>query len=350
MLSAGIIDVAATSLSADEKAFFKDAQPWAFILFGRSCQTPDQIRALTDEIREAVGRHCLIFLDQEGGRVQRLKPPIWPQFPPNNIYGALYNSDKEKAIEAVVLHHQLIAYELRKVGIDADCAPCLDLGLEGAHSVIGDRAFSPNPQIIGQLGQAAIKGLHSGSVASVIKHIPGHGRALADSHHELPVVDASIEELEMDIAPFLALKDAPMAMTAHVKYPVLDAQNCATLSSKVIGEIIRGKIGFDGLLMTDDVSMKALSGNDADKAKASIDAGCDVAMLCNQPLEARIKFIEACGELKGKSLERAKIAEAIATKKPDDFDFDAAWHRFTELTGIENGAKLALAADPTERL
>jgi beta-N-acetylhexosaminidase len=350
MISAGIIDVAATTLSADEKSFFKDANPWAFILFGRSCQSPEQILKLTDEIRNSVGRDCLIFLDQEGGRVQRLKPPIWPQFPPNEIYGKLYKNDVQSAIEAVTLHHQLIAHELRAVGIDADCAPCLDLGIEGAHSVIGDRAFSNDANIIAQLGRAAMNGLHSGGVASVIKHIPGHGRALADSHHELPVIDADAADLEFDIAAFTPLNDAPMAMTAHVLYPSLDEENCATLSKKIISEIIRGKIGFDGLLMTDDVSMKALVGSNAQKAQLSIAAGCDVAMLCNQSLEERAQFIAACGELSGKSLERANAAQNIARNEIVEIDLEETWQKFSALTGIENGAKLALAADPTERL
>lgn len=350
MLRAGIIDVAATSLSADEKAFFKDSNPWAFILFGRSCQNHKQLRKLTDEIRESVGRDCLIFLDQEGGRVQRLKPPLWPQFPPNNLYGKMFLEDSEKAKRAVFLHHILIAKELREIGIDADCAPCLDLSIEGAHSVIGDRSFSTNPQTIAILGAQAIAGLHFGKVASVIKHIPGHGRALADSHHELPIVEASLDELNQDIEAFKLLKDAPMAMTAHVKYPVLDEENCATLSSKIIKNIIREEIGFDGLLMTDDVSMKALSGSNAHKARASIAAGCDVAMLCNASLEERIGFMDAVGELSGKALQRAKAAEEIVKGEINKIDIKLAWEEFAQLTGIENGAKLALAADPTERV
>ena len=349
MMKAGIIDVASTSLSADEKAFFKEADPWAFILFGRSTQNPEQIYRLTQEMRESVGRDCLIFLDQEGGRVQRLKPPIWPQFPPNNIYGKLYLESPEKALRAIWLHHRLIAKQMRAIGIDADCAPCLDLTIEGAHSVIGDRSLSDNPNIIGKLGEAAMNGLHDGKVASVIKHIPGHGRALADSHHELPVVNASIEELSKDIEAFKNLKHAPMAMTAHVKYPVWDSENCATLSKTIIENIIRGEIGFDGLLMTDDVSMKALNGSNDYKAKASLDAGCDIAMLCNAPLEERAKFMDACHELSGKSLARALTSEAIVKGHEDEFDTQIAWAESAQLTGVENGAKLALDADPTER-
>lgn len=349
-MKAAIIDVASVSLSNEEKSFLSAAQPWALILFGRSCVSPTQVYALTNEIRSALGRDCLIFLDQEGGRVQRLKPPNWPQFPPNEIYGRLYNDDKEKALRAVYLHHFLIAYELRKVGINADCAPCLDLGIEGAHSVIGDRAFSNNPAIIGELGRAALNGLNDYGVAGVIKHIPGHGRALADSHHELPVIDAPIELLKQDISAFIELKHAEMAMTAHVKYPALDNENCATLSKTIIDEIIRKEIGFDGLLMTDDVSMRALRGTNPEKAKASIAAGCDVAMLCNAPLDERIAFTDACGDLKGRALERAIAAENIAKAVPKDFDVGALWHEFSRLTGIEDMSKIALAADPTERI
>ncbi len=350
MVKAAIIDVASVSLSDDEQKFLQDAQPWALILFGRSCVSPSQIYALTNEIRSCLGRDCLIFLDQEGGRVQRLKPPIWPQFPPNEIYGRLFISNKEKALRAVYLHHFLISYELRKVGINADCAPCLDLGIEGAHSVIGDRAFSAYAKTIGELGKASLQGLNDNGVAGVIKHIPGHGRALADSHHELPVIDASFEILSEDIAAFKSLRNAEMAMTAHVKYPALDGENCATLSSKIISEIIRNQIGFDGLLMTDDVSMKALQGSNSDKAKASIAAGCDIAMLCNAPLDERIAFTEACGELTGKSLERAMAAEEITKTKPLDFDVQAIWHEFAHLTGIDDMSRIALTADPTERL
>ncbi len=349
MVKAAIIDVASTELSQDERVFLAEAQPWALILFGRSCVSPQQIYALTNEIRDALGRDCLIFLDQEGGRVQRLKPPIWPQFPPNEIYGRLYENDKNAAIRAVYLHHFLISYELRKVGINADCAPCLDLGIEGAHSVIGDRAMSSNPSIIGELGKAALDGLNDNGVAGVIKHIPGHGRALADSHHELPIIDATIAELDLDFAAFHHLKDAEMAMTAHVKYPILDSE-CATLSQKIIHEIIRHKIGFDGLLMTDDVSMKALKGTNPEKAKASIAAGCDVAMLCNAPLDERIAFTDACGELTGKALERANAAQAKTQMPLNEFDVKEVWHEFAQLTGIEDMSKLAIAADPTERL
>lgn len=348
-MKAAIIDVSGTELSKEEAAFFKAEQPWAFILFGRSCQNPQQIKKLCDDIRESVGRDCLIFLDQEGGRVQRLKPPLWPQFPPNKIYGDIFNKNPDDALEAAYLHHALIAAELRAVGINADCAPCLDLSIEGAHSVIGDRAFSTNPEIIARLGQASLSGLHDGKVASVIKHIPGHGRARADSHKELPVVGEDLETLKADFLPFKALNQAPMAMTAHVKYNAIDKEHCATMSKTIINDYIRDDFGFDGLLMTDDISMKALQGSISEKAKGVIEAGCDVAMLCNAPLEERAEFLAVCPELKGKSLERAYDSERIVLGEPITLDLDAAWNRFSELTGVAKGAMLALNPDPTER-
>lgn len=348
MSIACVIDVQGTRLTKDEIAFFKDADPWAFILFGRSCESVSQLKALTDEIRQSVGRNCLIFLDQEGGRVQRLKPPIWPQWPTYKLYGQIYDQDKKSALEAVFLHHRLIAHTMREVGIDADCAPCVDLTIDGAHSVIGDRAFSNDPSIIAELAQEAINGLHSGGVASCIKHIPGHGRAKADSHHELPIVDEGGNQLAQDFAPFRALNAAPIAMTAHVKYSAIDKNAPATLSKKVISEIIRGDIGFDGLLLTDDISMKALTGSIKEKAQNSIAAGCDVPMLCNAPLEERMEFVAACPALSGKSLERAKAAEAIAHATISEFD--AAWHwaRFAQITRL-NTADLTPNPDPTER-
>jgi beta-N-acetylhexosaminidase len=349
-MKAAIIDVAGTELSKDEADFFKSAQPWAFILFGRSCQTPQQIKKLCDDIRNSVNRDCLIFLDQEGGRVQRLKPPQFPQFPPNEIYGRLFKNNEEDALEATYLHHLLIAAELRAVGINADCAPCVDLSINGAHSVIGDRAFSDIPKTISKLGQAAINGLHDGKVASVIKHIPGHGRARADSHHELPVVEESLNDLQADFIPFKALKDAPMAMTAHVKYTALDGEYCATLSQKIIKNLIRDEFGFNGLLMTDDISMKALKGSLTEKAQSSINAGCDVAMLCNAPLSERVEFVGACPVLDGIALERAIAAEKIVIGVPKSFNHEDAWSRFASLTGIEKGTMLALAPDPTERV
>jgi beta-N-acetylhexosaminidase len=344
-----IIDVAGPRLTPDEKAFFRAADPWAFILFARSCQSPEQMRALTGEMRDAVGREALIFIDQEGGRVQRLKPPVWPQFPPVALYGRIWQRDPDAAIEACFLHHRLIAHELRAVGVDADCAPCLDLLVEGASSVIGDRAFSTDPDVIARLGRAAMDGLHAGGVASVIKHMPGHGRATLDSHHALPVVDAGRQALAHDFAPFRALKDARMAMSAHIVFEAFDETAPATLSREVVTRLIREDIGFDGLLMTDDVSMKALSGSVQDKAAGSLLAGCDVAMLCNASLEERLAFAAACPSLSGRALERALAAEAVARVPLAPFDAGAAVKRFNALTGQGVPVVLAIDPDPTEQ-
>ncbi len=344
-----IIDVAGTRLTADEKAFFRAADPWAFILFARSCESPGQMRALTSEMREAVGREALIFIDQEGGRVQRLKPPVWPQFPVVSTYGRMWETDRAAAREATFLHHRLIAHELRAVGVDADCAPCLDLRIEGASSVIGDRAFSTDPDVIAELGRAAMDGLHAGGVASVVKHMPGHGRALLDSHHHLPTVVEGLQALEQDLRPFKALADAPMGMTAHIVYDAFDDPTPTTMSARVIEEIIRGRIGFDGLLMTDDISMKALTGTSQAKGAGALAAGCDVAMLCNAPLDERLAFAAACKPLAGRSLERALAAEAVARAPLAPFDVEAAWARFEALTGTGRGSQIAVSLDPTEQ-
>lgn len=318
-----ILDVEGERLTAQERSFFRAIDPWGFILFARSCRNRDQMRALTDEIREAVGRDCLIFIDQEGGRVARMKPPEWPAWPAPSLWGRLYARDPEAALAGCRLHHRLIAHELRTVGVTADCAPCIDIAVEGAHSVIGDRAFSTDPAVVAALGRAAMEGLHAGGVASVIKHIPGHGRAQADSHLELPAVSEGRQALAHDLAPFIALRDAPMAMTAHVRYDVWDETAPATTSRTVVQDIIRGEIGFDGLLMSDDASMKALAGPLRARAAGALAAGCDVVLLCNATLEERFDLAVACPELAGDALRRARAAEAFA--RIDAFDADAAW-------------------------
>jgi beta-N-acetylhexosaminidase len=337
MTIACILDVEGEALTRDERAFFREVDPWALILFARSCRSREQVRALTGEIREALGRDALIFIDQEGGRVARLKPPEWPVFPALATYGALYASDREAAYEACVLHHRLIAHELRAIGVTADCAPCLDLRVEGADAVIGDRSFSSDPAIVGALGRAAMEGLHAGGVASVIKHVPGHGRAEGDSHFVLPRVVVGRQALAKDIAPFIACADAPMAMTAHIVYETLDETAPATCSPAVIEGVIRREIGFDGLLMSDDASMKALSGPLQARADAAIRAGCDVVMLCNASLDDRLALAAACPPLAGKALARAERAESFA-RAVEPFDAEAGWARFRALIGTGNAA------------
>lgn len=330
-VSAAIYGLAGPALSADEKAFFRDAAPWGFILFARNVDSPKQLPRLCGALRDAVGRDAPVFIDQEGGRVQRLKPPTWRQAPPAADFGALYARDREAGLEAVRLNHRLIADELRASGIDADCAPCLDLQIEGADAIIGDRSFGLSPDIIAALGRAAMEGLHAGGVASVIKHIPGHGRADADSHLALPRVETSREELETtDFAPFRALNDAPMAMTAHVVYADIDPDDPATLSQEVIGSVIRGTMGYDGLLMTDDLSMKALSGTLASRAGRALSAGCDMILHCNGDRREMVSLADRVPDLGGDALRRADAAADVRTA-PAEFDAEAGVTRLETL-------------------
>jgi beta-N-acetylhexosaminidase len=331
----------------DEAAFFRELSPWGFILFARNIESRDQTRRLIDDLRAAVDdADALVFVDQEGGRVQRLRPPLAARRRPAELFGALYARDPDQAVEAVKLNHRLLAHELADFGFDADCAPCVDLRHKGAHDIIGDRAFGEDPSLVAALGRAAVDGLLAGGVAPVVKHIPGHGRAKADSHLELPVVDTPVDVLEeTDFAPFRALADAPMAMTAHVTYSAVDPDHCATVSHRVIETVIRGFIGFDGLLMSDDLSMKALGGTLADRARRSIEAGCDVTLhgngaLVGEPvrdLAAELRAVaEASPELAGRAAERAAEARAVA-RRVQSFDADAAEAHLANL-GLEGRA------------
>ena len=319
-------------LTAEEKAFFAEVRPWGFILFARNVASADQVRALNEELRESAGDPgALVFVDQEGGRVQRIKPPLARLRRPAEAFSALYDQDPGAAREAVKLNHQLIAHELRALGFDADCAPCIDLRLPETHDVIGDRAFGRDPSRVSALGRAAIDGLLAGGVAPVIKHIPGHGRATADSHHDLPVVQTPLNILEAtDFQPFRALADAPMAMTAHVVFADVDEDYCVTHSHRAIEAVIRGYIGFDGLLMSDDLSMKALGGSFQDRAWRAIQAGCDLVLHCNGDMAEMRPVAEAAGELRGRAAERAHSARACA-RREQTFDPEAAEARLFEL-------------------
>ena len=323
-VSASIYGLEGETLSADEKAFFRDAEPWGFILFARNIDRPRQVRALTDSLRDCLGRNLPVFIDQEGGRVQRFKPPVWRAAPPADRFGALWDREPEAALAAVRLNHQLLGAELIAAGVDADCAPCLDIRVKGAHDVIGDRAFHAEPAAVAAMGAAALDGLADQGVLGVIKHIPGHGRAGVDSHLELPVVDAAPEVLkETDFAAFKGLDRAVMAMTAHVIYAALDPDNCATHSSDIIAQVIRGEIGFDGLLMSDDLSMQALSGDLRRRAERALDAGCDMLLHCNGRMDEMVAVAHAAVTLDHKAAERAEKALA-ACRKPSDFDPVAA--------------------------
>jgi beta-N-acetylhexosaminidase len=326
-----ILGLLGETLTPGERDFFRDAAPWGFILFKRNVADRAQLTALTAELRATVGRDAPIFVDQEGGRVQRLNPPQWRDRPAARVFARLDASDPARAEEAARLSHRLMAHDLKEVGIDADCAPVLDVPQPGADPIIGDRAFGAAPEQVIRLARAAIEGLSAGGVAGVVKHIPGHGRADADSHLELPRVRADAASLAaVDLAPFQALADAPMAMTAHVLYPAWDKDRPATTSPAVISKIIRGAIGFDGLLMTDDLSMQALKGSYRERAAAALAAGCDVILHCNGKREEMEPVLEATPRLAGEALKRAKRAEA-ARGTPDAFDASAGQARLDAL-------------------
>jgi beta-N-acetylhexosaminidase len=281
--AAAIFGCSGLSLTDDERRFFARVNPLGFILFARNVETPEQVRALVAELRASIGRaDAPVLIDQEGGRVQRLRPPHWRKAPPGAPFAALAGRDLAAATAALRLNFRLIGRELAALGIDVDCAPVLDVPVAGAHDVIGDRAYGATPAQVAALGRAVCDGLLDEGVLPVIKHIPGHGRAMVDSHLALPVVEASRAELEaQDFPPFRALADAPWAMTAHVVYKAIDPHAPATTSARVIGEMIRGLIGFDGFLISDDLSMKALGGSFEDRTRASLEAGCDCVLHCN---------------------------------------------------------------------
>lgn len=305
-----ILGCAGKSLTPEEIRFYRDERPWGFILFARNVGETEQIRDLVASMRDTVGRtDAPVFIDQEGGRVQRLRPPLAPNYPAGGALGALWRDDREAGRRAAWLMARLHAFDLLRHGITADCLPVLDVPVEGASDVIGARAYGKEPGAVIELGRAAAEGLMSGGVLPVMKHIPGHGRAFADTHFELPTVDTPLSELRShDFAPFKALNHLPMAMTAHVVYSAVDPENPATTSAKVVNDIIRGEIGFDGLLMSDDTSMKALSGDFPTKAAAILAAGCDLVLHCNGVFEEMSGIASRTTALAGKSLERAERA------------------------------------------
>jgi beta-N-acetylhexosaminidase len=308
-------------LAAAEKAFFRAEDPFGFILFQRNCSEPQQVQALTRELRDCTGRaDTLILIDQEGGRVQRLKPPHWKRRPPMREIGAIYAKNPERGLRLAWVVARAIAVELHALGVNVDCAPVLDVPVPGAHDVIGDRAFSNRTAEIAALGQAQIEGFLDGGVLPVIKHIPGHGRAQSDSHLELPVVGTDAGTLEAtDFAPFRSLNHAPLAMTAHVVYSAFDSAAPATLSARVIAEVVRGAIGFDGCLMSDDLSMKALSGGFEVRTRAALAAGCDLVLHCNGKMDEMQAIAAAAPRLSGDALRRANAALAqLRPPKPCD--------------------------------
>ena len=315
---------AGTQLTGEEASFFREVEPAGYILFRRNVETPDQVKALTASLRDLSGRDDLpILIDQEGGRVARLAPPVWPAFPAGERFAALYARAPVSAIEAIRSNALTLAIMLAELGITVDCLPVLDVPVPGAHDVIGDRALGHEPTQVAALGAASLEGLARGGVVGVIKHIPGHGRATADSHVEMPVVDASRDALETDLAPFRKLRDAPMAMTAHVIYTALDPERCASLSPFIINDIIRGEIGFDGLLMSDDLGMHALQGSFGARASGVIEAGCDIALHCLGDMAEMRDIAAAVGEISPRARERLQRAMAMRAAHPDT-DFAAA--------------------------
>ena len=330
MTRAAILGCSGLSLSREEEAFFRDAQPWGFIIFARNVEAPDQVRRLVDQLRATVDRpDAPVLIDQEGGRVQRLGPPHWRRYPPGRAYGELASNDPLLRREITRLGARLLAHDLAALGINVDCVPVLDVPVAGAHDVIGDRAYAKTPDGVALLGRAACEGLIAGGVLPVIKHIPGHGRAMADSHHDLPVVETAYDELDAwDFAPFKMLSDMPMAMTAHVVYSAVDAKRPATTSKKAMRGVIRGAIGFDGLVMSDDLSMKALGGEFADRARDSLAAGCDVVLHCNGDMAEMKAVLDGTKALSGQALRRAKAALGRLAKVPEPFDLDEARARF----------------------
>lgn len=320
-----ICGLAGTELTDEERVFVDHAEPWGIILFARNIRDGGQVRRLIDEVRGLLGRGDMpVLVDQEGGRVQRVKPPLAELHPPAAAYAKLFAEDRAAGLSAAELGARLIAHELRLLHMNVDCLPVLDLAVEGAHDIIGDRAYGTTTADVAALAKAVCKGLLAGGVLPVVKHVPGHGRALSDSHFELPRVSASVAELQRtDFAPFRMLNNMPLAMTAHVLYTAIDGDRPATLSSAVIQDVIRGFIGFDGVLMSDDLSMKALSGALGQRAEECFSAGCDIALHCNGDLAEMREIASVSPRLDGEAERRCHSALG-RLGAPQPFDVESA--------------------------
>jgi len=333
---AAIFGCLGTVLDPDERRFFRDCDPLGFILFARNCDTPEQVHALVSDLRESVGRdNAPVLIDQEGGRVQRLKPPRWSAYPSaRKLVNGVRHARPQHLAEAIYLNARLIAHDLSVLGIDVNCTPVLDVPGAGSHEIVGDRAYGDDPSEVAKMGKFVCDGMLAGGVLPVIKHIPGHGRARVDSHEELPVVVASRADLErVDFAPFRQLAHMPWGMTCHLMYPELDPEYPATHSSTIIGEIIRTYIGFDGVLCTDDLSMKALGGGVRQRAERALVAGCDLVLHCNADSREMHAVAEGVEVLTDKAMHRLQRGETIRRDSLDtvDFDVDAARARFNEI-------------------
>ncbi len=303
--------MAGASLSADERAFFRDVDPAGYILFKRNCESRAQLKALTDELRDLHGRGDVpILIDQEGGRVTRMKPPEWPALPAGEAFDRLYQRAPSSAIEAARMNARSIALTLRECGINVNCLPMLDVRQPGATDIVGDRAYGGEPMQVSALGRAVLDGMASAGVLGVVKHMPGHGRALVDSHLELPVVDASDEELAIDLEPFERLASAPMGMVAHIIFTAWDRERPSSQSPIVIEQVIRQRIGFDGFLMTDDIGMQALSGSPGERSAAAIAAGCDATLHCSGKFDEMVDVANHVGALAPEA--ESRLARAMA--------------------------------------
>ncbi len=324
-LTAAIYGFESTALTDAEKRFFAEQKPFGYILFARNCESPEQLKRLVTSLHEIDGRTTIpILIDQEGGRVARLKPPHWPAYPPAKTFADVACHDMEKAKQAVYMNARLIASDLASMGITVNCAPLADLPVKGAHDIIGDRAFGTECEQVVSLARAQAEGLMDGGVVPVLKHIPGHGRAFADSHEELPVVREPLDVLrKTDFEPFRQLADLPMGMTAHVLYTAIDDKHLATVSPAAI-RLIREDIGFDGLLMSDDLSMKAMEGDFTKRAQDVLSAGCDVVLHCNGKMKEMQAVAKGVRPLSGKALERSEKAMRVAGKAKQ---FDVATAR-----------------------
>jgi beta-N-acetylhexosaminidase len=321
-MQAAIYGLEGVALTDEERRFFVDAEPAGFILFRRNCENPDQLLRLTDCLRELGGRDDVpILIDQEGGRVARMRPPEWPAFPPAEKFSNLYRVAPSSAIEAVRSNARALGLMLRSAGINVNALPLLDVRQEGASDIIADRALGSEPMQVAALGRAVLDGMASAGVVGIIKHMPGHGRALVDSHKELPVVSASAEELETDLEPFERLATAPMGMTAHVVYTAWDGDRPASLSPIVIRDVIRERIGFDGWLMSDDLGMEALKGDFASRAAGVVAAGCDVALHCSGKMDEMVAVASAVPPMSAKGHERLTRAMAATRMELEPLDF-----------------------------
>lgn len=322
-MTPAIFGLSGLTLSADERAFFREADPAGYILFGRNVESRAQLRALTDDLRTIHGRAALLItIDQEGGRVTRMKPPVWAAWPSGAAFDALYDLAPASAIEAARANAEALGHDLAEAGITCTHAPVLDLRQHGAHDVIGDRAYGFEPLRVAAIGRAVLNGLARAGVVGTIKHMPGHGRALADSHKELPTVTATEAELEADLAPFKALADAPMAMTGHIRFTAWDADHPATQSPFVIAEIIRRRIGFGGLLLTDDLDMQALEGTVPERAERALAAGCDIALNCWARMEDMAGICERAPAMSAESA--ARLERVLAVTRLDGASGDQA--------------------------